>query len=766
MKHTLLKKHTYFHSFYLLLVVAINFGHPHFFHAQVHELKKIVADSAMMDNSKQISGHQLPQKYLSNNQIWNGDFTPKRLQQLQALSTSSDAFCFLEFDKQTRETKIIKQHFSNPQKKQVVLSSKELPISFFQSFQLSKDETKVILGVQETPRYRYSKSGYYFVYDFKNKSFTAIGEQRIFHPRFSNDGQKIAYVQDANIYIQDLNLNAQIVVTTSGIDGRVSNGLADWAYEEEFELIQAFKWSPKGDKIAFLRFDTSDLKTYTMHQHTSDKYPEEKSIKYPKAGEQNSTVSLHIFDVTTRKTKDISLENYNTTQDYLPDFYWHPKNKNIVVKTVNRLQNHLQLLQISIDGKKQKIIYSETNTTYIDYHNHFQFLGGDRFLLTSEKSGFRQVYLCTNQGKKEKQLSFGDFEVTQIYGVDLDRGRVFLQGAKLSQNTQRHLYSISLDTSTLQSLTTHKPGTHKAYFSSDYSFFIDEFSSVSQPVSYQSIDTDILQEMPLGIDNTDLKNKLLAYNLPSKEFKTITQNGHELNYYIIKPHDFDANKKYPVLIYQYSGPGSQQVQNTWHSYTDYWHYLLTQKGYVIVCLDPRGTGMKGKAFKDLTYKKLGVQEAKDHIAFAEHLATFSFIDRNRVGIWGWSYGGTIALHTILQKDSPFKASISVAPVTHWSYYDSIYTERYMQTQELNPMGYYKSSPLFLADQLEGSLLLVHGLLDENVHIQNTYQMTLALNKAHKFFDLAIYPNANHGIYGGNTREHLFDRMTNFILTKL
>ena len=492
-------------------------------------------------------------------------------------------------------------------------------------------------------------------------------------------------------------------------------------------------------------------------------YPAQEVFKYPKAGEKNALVSLHLFDVTSNKTQTVNLSNYNDF--YIARIQWTNDANVLSAQVLNRHQNNLDLLFIDGNTATSKVVLNEKDKAYVDVTDNLTFLKDNSFIWTSEKSGFNHIYHYDKTGKLKKQITTGNWEVTAYYGFDEKSGMVYYQSVE-NGSINRDVYAINISGKNKKRLTT-AIGTNRATFSPNFQYFINSFSSATKAPTFTLNDSKSGNVIKTIVSNEALEQKIAKYDIVPKEFTTITtEKGHTLNAWFIKPKDFDPNKKYPVFMFQYSGPGSQQVANQWNGINDYWFMMLAQQGYIVACVDGRGTGFKGAEFKKCTYKELGKFEVEDQIDAAKLIGNYSYVDKSRIGIFGWSYGGFMSSNCILKGNDVFKAAIAVAPVTSWRYYDSIYTERYMQTPQENASGYDENSPINHVSKLKGNYLLIHGTSDDNVHVQNTMVMIEALVQANKQFDWAIYPDKNHGIYGGKTRLQLYTKMTNFIKEKL
>lgn len=496
-----------------------------------------------------------------------------------------------------------------------------------------------------------------------------------------------------------------------------------------------------------------------MDVYGNELYPSQQVFKYPKAGEDNALVSLHVYDVSFGNTTKVDVSKYNSY--YIPRIKWTNDPAILSVQLTNRHQNTLDLVFVNAaKNYSSELILQETDDAYVDVTDDLTFLNDNSFIWTSEKSGWNHIYHYDRKGKLINQITNGGWEVTNYYGFDPNTGRVYYQSSE-NGSINRDVYSVTRSGKNKVRLST-KTGNNSASFSADYTYYIGTFSDTKTPYVFTLNEARSGTVLRTIKDNAALKEKLMDYKISPKEFSTININGHDLNMYTIKPLDFDETKEYPLFMYQYSGPGSQQVGNRWGGSNDYWHQMLAQEGYIIVCVDGRGTGLKGRDFKKMTQKELGKFEVEDQIAAAKKLGELPYIDADRIGIWGWSYGGFMSSNCLFQGADTFSMAIAVAPVTSWRFYDTIYTERYMQTPQENPSGYDNNSPISHVNKLEGDFMLVHGSADDNVHVQNSTRLVEALVQANKDFEWLMYPDKNHGIYGGNTRLHLYNKMTNFV----
>ncbi len=630
---------------------------------------------------------------------------------------------------------------------------------------LSQDETKLLFETETEMIYRHSTKSNYYIYDLKAKKLQPLsmhGKQQL--ATFSPDGTKVAFVRDNNIYYTNLTTNEEIQITFDGKANEIINGAPDWVYEEEFSFSQAFFWSADSKKIAFIRFDESKVKEFQLTTY-GPLYPEQYKYKYPKAGEDNSVVSVHVYNLESKKT--LTMQTGTNTDIYIPRIQWTQNNDILSITRLNRHQNQLEILLADVQNGMSRVLYEEKNPRYIELSEDVQFLpDGEHCLITSEKSGRNQIYLYKLDGSKTIQLTTDTADVTKVYGFDEKNKKVYYQAAYPSPR-DRSIFSTDLKGKT--KLLVDKPGHNNAQFSSDFTYFVNTNSTINTPY-YISVFKTGEKELRILKDNKNLSDKLSEYHLPKFEFFSFTDSiirlpdgtTTSLHAWKLLPPDFDPAKKYPVLIYIYGGPGAQTVNNAWGGANNLWFQHLAQKGIIIVSVDNRGTGARGELFKKMTYKELGKYETEDLIATAKYLGQLSYVDAEKIAVFGWSYGGYMSSLAITKGADYFAGAIAVAPVTNWRYYDNIYTERYMQLPVENAEGYDNNSPVNHVDKIKGKYLLVHGSGDDNVHYQNSMEMINALVKANKQFDLMIYPNRNHGIYGGNTRLHLYTKMNRFL----
>jgi len=663
-----------------------------------------------------------------------------------------------EYAKESKPDTLVKQS-------QLIAEGKTISID---DYSFSPDENKMLISSGTEKIYRRSTRQNYYVYDRKTKSITPIssGEKQMY-ATFSPDGKKVGFVRGNNIFIKDLTSGKETQVTTDGSQNNIINGATDWVHEEEFSFSVAYFWSPDSKKIAYYKFDESNVKEFSFNEFSGQLYPSEYKFKYPKAGEDNSIVTIHTYDLSsaTDKLMDIGKE----TNQYIPRIKWTKDANTLSLVRLNRHQNKLDLLFNNATTGESKIVYSESSDTYIDIHqgqgDYVNFTNDKKyFIIMSEKDGFNHLYLYDLNGKLVNQITKGNWDVVSYKGVD-EKGETIFYTASETTATEKDIYSIKIDGTSKKKISTGK-GTNTPEFSNGMKYYINNFSDANTPPVI-AIFNEQGKQIRVLENNEGLKKRMLDYRLGKKEMMMFkTTDGVELNAWMLKPADFDPSKKYPVFLTFYGGPGNNAVNNSFGGAGYFWHQMITEKGYIVMCVDNRGTMYRGKAFKDCTYKQLGKFEVADQIEIAKYLGTLPYVDKSRIGTFGWSFGGYLSSLCITKGADYFKMAIAVAPVTNWRYYDNIYTERFMQLPQENASGYDDNSPINFVDKLKGKYLLIAGSGDDNVHYQNTMEMVTALVKANKQFDLFVYPDKNHSISGGNTTLHLYTKMTNYILDNL
>ncbi len=709
------------------------------------------------------------QEALTNQAIWySNTFSSDRL---DGLASMQDGTHYSTLEAGENGAEVNAYDYRTGEKTQTILRSQDLvlpgaskPLDI-EDYAFSGDERKMMVHTDIEPLYRHSYYAYNYVYDRATKTVNPLTDPERSKQRlatFSPDGSHAAFMRDNNLFTVELSSMLETAITTDGEWNKVLNGAPDWVYEEEFEFTQGYEWSPDGRKILYLRSDERAVKEYDLTMYKDQLYPSEYSFKYPKAGETNSTVSLHVYDLGTHSTSTVPLGT-SETDIYLPRLGF-TGNSTVWFMRMNRLQNEKLIYTVDVSDAGAdaalKLIYKETSPTYIEVTNDLHFLKDGSFILTNEQDGWNHIVWNSADGKTLRVLTPGNYDVLSVNGVDENGKRVLFTASRLDP-TQQEVWSIGFSGKGLKQLSP-AGGVNDADFSTGFKYFINTRSTANDPGTIALFDGKGKLVKTLK-DNSTLKANLKEYGLEPKEFITIAVgDGVVLNAWMIKPPGFEATKKYPVFMTQYSGPNNNQVLDQWGGRNLLWHELLGQKGYIVVCADPRGTGHRGRDFRHMTYGQLGKYETEDQIGAAKWLGQLPYVDAARIGIQGWSYGGYMSSLCITKGTDTFKAAIAVAPVTNWRYYDSIYTERYMGLPKDNASGYDDNSPINHVEELKGNFLLIHGLADDNVHFQNSAEMITALVKANKQFDMMMYPDKNHGIYGGTTRMQLFELMTKWL----
>ncbi len=664
-----------------------------------------------------------------------------------------------------KEKQLVKMDFASGKQKALICNldalewdGKKINID---DYAFNANETKLLLHTETEYIYRHSFLSKVFVYDIKSGTLDLLHPEKVMHPAFSPNSTKMAYVQNHNLYVQDLNTKMLDQVTRDGKDNMVRNGNCDWVYEEEFGFTKAYEWNKDGSEIAYYKFDESKVKEFNFAYY-NNLYPTDYRYKYPKAGEDNSMVSIHAYNLQSKQSRKMDIGSENDI--YIPRIKYNAFDNSLIIYKMNRLQNKLTMFRIPNGQQESELVFNEDNDKYIDITDNIYFLEKQNlFFYTSERNGYNHIWVHDLGNNTDAPITNGSWEVTNIDGVD-EKNKVIYYTSTEKSPMDRNVYKISYD-GKIKQLLTAEAGTHNATFSTGNKYFLDAYSKLNTAPTYSLKDNNGKLVRMLQ-DNAELNSTLSQSAISKVEFMQVPNGlGDTLNAWMLKPKNINDGKKHPLLMFQYSGPGSQQVLN---NYTrDFWWYqMLAQKGYIIACVDGRGTGGRGEQFKKVTYKELGKLESDDQIAAAKYFGTLPYIDATRIGIWGWSYGGFMSSICILKGADVFKSAIAVAPVTNWRNYDNIYTERYMRRPQENAKGYDDNSPVNMVDQLKGNYLLIHGSADDNVHFQNSMEMVNALIKADKNFDFEVYPDRAHGISGGNTRYHLYKRLTAFVLEKL
>lgn len=709
---------------------------------------------------------------LTNEKIWySSEFRTEYVSGLRSMN-DGDHYTSLE-NSDDEGTLIVKYAYASGEAVDTIASSKQIfndAEKYFDGYSFSNDESKLLIETKAQSIYRRSSMANYYVYDLaKQKAFPLTdfekGKQRL--AQFSPDGKKVAFVRDNNIYISDLISREELEVTTDGKQNKVINGATDWVYEEEFGFDNGIYWSPNGTYLAYYRFDESKVKEFQMAMY-GDLYPEQYTFKYPKAGERNSTVDIYVYDL--QRERSTRVDTGEEKDIYFPRIKWTHVDYGLCVMRMNRHQNHLEFLLVDMTKAEPfliptSVMYEEKAATYIEVNDNLIFLdNGTGFLWNSEKDGYNHIYHFNLKGEEVRQITQGPWDVIEFIGYDSNADAVYYSSSEESP-LEQHIYTASLKRGKPKKLSSRK-GSNSAVFSSNYKYYINYHSDANSPY-FISLHNARGKEIRVLKDNARLKKTLASYNLSPKEFFTFkNSHGDALNCWMIKPRDFDPAKKYPVFVNIYGGPGSNMVTDSYSGVNYLFHQLLAAQGYIVVSCDPRGTMNRGRDFKHATYLQLGKLETEDFIDLAKHLQTLSYVDGDRLGMMGWSYGGYMTSLCMTKGADYYKMGIAVAPVTNWRFYDTIYTERFMRTPQENPDGYDDNSPINHVDKLKGKYFLIHGSADDNVHYQNAMEMINALVKVNKPFDMFIYPDRNHGIYGGYTRLHLFEMINNYVKDNL
>ena len=631
----------------------------------------------------------------------------------------------------------------------------------FDDYRLEPKGHHILLITDQEQIYRRSHKGNAYHYDVRRNRVEPLSETKgkVMIPTFSPDGRMVAFVRDGNIFIKKFEFDTEVQVTNDAERNKVMNGITDWVYEEEFETTRLLSWSEDGSYLAFVRTDETEVQEYSMPMYGTSQYPTSYTYKYPKAGTPNSRVSLHIYNVVDRSRKEVNFRD--GAPYYIPRIEFVGREGQLAVFTLNRQQNHLRLFYVQNKTLLPKLILEDKSKTYVDSHNvtWSRFIPSG-FIYPSERDGFRHLYHYSDKGVLLRQVTSGHYDVTNFYGADAS-GNLYYQAADESP-MRRSIYRI--DPKGKRTALHPGQGSNQAIFSDSFAYYISTFNNTVTPTVTAVYATGSLKPLRVLEDNQKLQQRLEEYRVAPKEFITLTgAEGQAMNAWIVKPHDFSPTCRYPVLMIQYSGPNSQQVLD---QYGYGWEQVLASHGFIVVCVDGRGTGARGEEWRKCTYLRLGVKESADQIAAAKALGKLPYVDANRIGIWGWSFGGYNTLMSLCHGDGTFKVGIAVAPVTDWRFYDTIYTERFMRTPQENPDGYKASSVLEVAHNLRGKLLLIHGSADDNVHVQNAMDFAELLVQRDLPFDMALYTDKNHSIYGGKTRDHLFKKMISYLQTNL
>lgn len=726
-------------------------------------LRNMMAVMALLGASAAVYAQQI-----TLTDIVDGKYAPRAVREVRSLADGESYSCVSEDG-----LKIERCSFRTGEVTEVLFDAsvaRGAAIRKVEGYVMSPDERNILIETNRTPIYRRSAVSTYYIYNVKNKTLVPLsknGPQEC--PKFSPDGNQVAFVRDNNLFLVKLLYNnAESQITKDGEKNKVINGKPDWVYEEEFSFNCAFDFSADSEMLAWIRFDETKVKTFffpwyrgaapAMDEYAL--YPGVHEFKYPKAGEENAGVSVLTYDIKSRvtRTMKVPLE----ADGYIPRIQFTGEKDKLMVMTLNRHQDRLDLYAVNARGTTAQLVLREENKRYVDEPAYCKLdFSRDHFVLLSERDGYQHLYLYTMGGQLVRQLTSGEYEVTDYYGTDA-AGKTFYYASNEGSPLEQYIYKV--DMSGKKTRITNEKGFNAAVFSKGCQYFLNTYSNLTTPPVY-TLCAASGKALKVVEDNAALKEQRAALPLGEAEIISVTTaDGVQLNGWMVKPRGFDAAKKYPVLMYQYGGPGSQEVFN---SYTNgfmgglIWEQRMAEKGYIVVCVDGRGTGGRGDEFKRCTYLKLGELESRDQVETAIWLGGLPYVDKSRIAIWGWSFGGFNTIMSMCEGREVFNCGIAVAPVTDWRFYDTVYTERFMRTPQENPNG-YDCSPLHRYEKLKGDLLLMHGLADDNVHFQNTAELSEALVQAGVLFDMQVYTNRNHSIWGGNTRHHVFSRIESYL----
>jgi len=673
----------------------------------------------------------------------------------------------LEYSAVSRTADIVKYSVQTGKPVSTIVSGDRLSVDGkalnIEGYCFSPDEKMILLETEKESVYRRSALVACYLYNIRTTQLTTVSDEKLLNPAFSPDGRFLAYVRENNLYLYDIEKAKETPVTRDGKKNEIINGASDWVYEEEFEFTRAFFWSPDSKRIAYYRFDERQVREYTM-QIWGELYPENYTFKYPKAGEKNSEVDIWVYSLEDNLTKPVNMKK--NSDEYIPRVQWTRDNDLLSVQRLNRLQNHLELIHVNVVRNESRVVYEEKSDTYVEIRDDLIYLEDQKhFIISSEKDGFRHIYKVTMDGGEIYPLTSGSYEIQELAGVDEKKRILYFLSNEVSV-LEKHLYAVNIDGKNKKQLTTSE-GSHDISLSPDARYFLDYYSSTGKPYQIALYNLPEGKQLRTIVDNNALKERMSSAGFVPVEFFTFTtEDSISLNAWMIKPKNVDPAVKYPVLVSVYGGPGHQTVLNQWGGNNYLWYQTLAANGYIVVGVDNRGTGGRGADFKKQTYGRLGKLEAEDMIQTAKYLQSLPYVDQSRLGIFGWSFGGYLSSLAITLGADYYKVAIAVAPVTSWRFYDTIYTERFLGLPNDNPTGYDENSPLTHAAMLKGRYLLIHGTADDNVHLQNAVEMQRKLIQAGKHADVFYYPDRNHSIYGGNTRYHLYQIMTNYLNNNL
>lgn len=719
-------------------------------------MRKIIFLTALLVIKTAISASPDYEEYLHD--FTSGAFRPQQMAEIYSMN-DGERYTMLSAD----STQIIAYSYRTGKATDTILDirkAKGCTITAIEGYLFDASERRILINTKRTPIYRRSFTTTYYIFDTQRNTVEQLSKsdepQQM--AQFSPNGRMVAFARNNNLFIKKLDFGTEIAVSTDGEKNKIINGTPDWVYEEEFGLNRCFAWSPDSKLLAWIRFDESSIRQFSFDRY-SHPYDEIYTYKYPKAGETNSTVSVHVYDTDNRTTRKMDCGEGNDI--YFPILQWTNRNESLAVVRLNRNQTVLELLSVNPRSGVATTLLNENDKVYIDYQNYkpLTFLSDNSFVALSERNGYRHAYLYDANGNIRKQLTDGEWDITDFYVYDEQTNTAYFQAAK-EHPAQRHVYRLNAKGKLTK--MDSRPGTHSATFSTGNKYIICQFhnSTTAHQVVLNDANGKCIRTI---IDNAEVQERFDKYQMPQKEFLYVPVNGNMLSAWMVRPTNFDASRQYPLVMVQYSGPDSQEVLDR---FRPDWEYYLAQNGFIVVCVDPRGTGAKGHDFRTCTYWNLGRYETEDQIAAAKHFGSLDYIDAGRIAIWGWSYGGFMALNCLTYGNGTFKAGIATAPVTDWRLYNTAYTERFMSSPQENDKGYSASDLISKACQMQGKLLLCHGTADDNVHIQHSMLYADALVEAGKQFEMQIYPNKNHSILGAKTRLHLYTRFTNFLKENL
>jgi len=709
----------------------------------------------------QISTAQNRTQPLQLKDITDGKFLPQEIKGIQPMP-DGEHYSMLSKD----GTKILQYAYKTGKETGVLFdvnTVRETKLNAIDGYIISSTGHRIIVWTNKEYIYRRSWEADLYDYDVRRNFLKPLSDTpgKLMIPTFSPDGRMCAFVRDNDIWLKKFDYDTESQITKDGEFGKILNGITDWVYEEEFYTTNLMSWSPDSKMLAFVKFDESQVPVFQMQIFDNvSLYPDVAAFKYPKAGEKNSIVACYSYSVDTKDIKRMNLPI--AEEDYIPRIKFTTNPEQLAVMTLNRTQNIFSMYYANPKSAVAKLILKDENKYYIEA-NFLKYISftNDNFVYLSEKDGYMHIYLYSPAGILQKQLTLGKWDVTACYGIDPAAQCVYYQSAEESP-LSRAVYKVDFKGN--KTKLSQKQGTNTADFSANFKYFINSYSNIATPTVTTINESSKGKELLVLEDNQALKDMLANCKFVPKEFFTVKNaEGTDLNGWIVKPLSFSASNKYPVVMYQYSGPGSQTVLDR---FSFNWEHYLSSIGYIVVCVDGRGTGARGQEFGKSLYLNLGTYETEDQITVANYMASQPYVDKNKIAIWGWSYGGYNTLMAMSKGNGIFKAGIAVAPVTDWKFYDTIYTERYMRTPNENYTGYANASAIRLADKLQGNLLLIHGTSDDNVHFQNTMYYSDALVNAGKQFDMQIYSGKNHSLLGSKTRFHLYTRMTDFLNEKL